>query len=168
MSTQLYLNWHPFHHPQARIPMSECFKNFRFKAILSGKSCDRVAQNCKEVNFWEGRTISKVKGDMVNMDLLGKQKKGEWMDGLPMGSDQEKDLEYPHFSVPLFSLNSLNFWGHAIRKGYNSFVFQELPSPSTAGCSSTKNMCKQSEIKQHGNIHSLFLQRKYSLSVEKS
>lgn len=50
--------------------------------------------------------------------------------------------EDPHFSVLLLLLNSLNFCGHAIRKGYSSFVFQELPSPTRAGCSSTKNMCK--------------------------
>lgn len=85
-----------------------------------------------------------------------------------MGSDGERDLEDPHFSVLLLLLNSLNFWGHAIRKGYNSFVFQALPSPSTAGCSSTKDKCKQPEIKQCGNINAFFLQRKYSLSVKKS
>lgn len=65
------------------------------------------------------------------------------MEGLPVGSDWKRNLEDPHLSVLLLLLNSLNFWGHAIRKGYNSFVFQELPSPTTAGCSSTKNKCKQ-------------------------
>lgn len=87
------------------------------------------------------------------------------MEDLPLGSDQERRT---HISVSLLLLNSLNLWGHAIRKGYSSFVFQELPSPTTAGCSSTKNTCKQSEIKKHGNIHALFLQRKYSLFVKMS
>lgn len=60
MSTQSYLNWHPLHHPQARIPMSECFKKLGFKALLSCLraviECCKTA--CKRTSEMEGQSQS--------------------------------------------------------------------------------------------------------------
>lgn len=36
-----------------------------------------MAQNSLEVNFRDGRTIPKVEGNTVNMDVPGKQRKRE-------------------------------------------------------------------------------------------